>query len=626
MCSADVTSRTSRASGSRERTSRASVAVLVERRSRTIPARGVPVAASQRAITAASATAPVGPAGPTGPPATTTLAPGSAAAPSMPPPSATIGVPGTQAPAGTASSSEATSGFATAGTDTAASPAYHAAKKPGRRPSRAVRDAARRRRRPGASSAPAAHSGRVHRRTSPNGSSSRSRTGFAIRSSLPRPDYHPPPAAPTLPDVHPTTIDSSAPRRADGLPPPGTRVIVGMSGGVDSSVTALLLARAGLDVSGVFMRNWEDDDDACTARQDYRDAAGVAARLGIELEHVNFAEEYWAGVFEHFLAEYRAGRTPNPDVLCNREIKFKAFLDHAVARGADMIATGHYVRGGAATPRVDGPADGPGDDGPALLRGLDPAKDQSYFLYQLGRRALGRSVFPVGALAKPAVRALARDAGFALHAKKDSTGICFIGERKFSAFLADYLPAAPGDIVTDAGDVVGRHSGLMFHTHGQRQGLGIGGRAGADAAPWYVVAKDLAENRLVVGQGHAHPMLMRDALEAGDLHWVAGRPPADAFRCTARVRYRQDDVPATVRTIDPGEPGATSDGAPLPGTRVAVRFDAPMRAITPGQAVVFYDGDRCLGGGTIEAFGPSLAERPEGPAADRRPESSYSPR
>ena len=356
--------------------------------------------------------------------------------------------------------------------------------------------------------------------------------------------------------MHPTTIDSSAPRRADGLradalPPPGTRVIVGMSGGVDSSVTALLLARAGLDVSGVFMRNWEDDDDACTARQDYRDAAGVAARLGIELEHVNFAEEYWEGVFEHFLAEYRAGRTPNPDVLCNREIKFKAFLDHAVARGADVIATGHYVRGGAATPSVDG-IDG---DGPALLRGLDPAKDQSYFLYQLGRRALGRSVFPVGALDKPAVRALARDAGFALHAKKDSTGICFIGERKFSAFLADYLPATPGDIVTDAGDVVGRHSGLMFHTHGQRQGLGIGGRAGADAAPWYVVDKDLAENRLVVGQGHAHPMLMRDALEAGDLHWVAGRPPADAFRCTARVRYRQDDVPATVRVIDPGEPG-----------------------------------------------------------------------
>ena len=446
--------------------------------------------------------------------------------------------------------------------------------------------------------------------------------------------------------MHPTTIHPSAPpragaspqadapSRADGLPPPGTRVIVGMSGGVDSSVTALLLARAGLDVSGVFMRNWEDDDDACTARQDYRDAAGVAARLGIELEHVNFAEEYWEGVFEHFLAEYRAGRTPNPDVLCNREIKFKAFLDHAVARGADLIATGHYVRGGAATPGADGHApDGRADGEPALLRGLDAAKDQSYFLYQLGRRALGRSVFPVGALEKPTVRALAREAGFALHAKKDSTGICFIGERKFGAFLADYLPATPGDVVTDAGDVVGRHSGLMFHTHGQRQGLGIGGRAGADAAPWYVVDKDLAENRLVVGQGHEHPMLMRDALEAGDLHWVAGRPPAPEFRCTARVRYRQDDVPVTVRVTEPGAAGRMSDGAPLPGMRVAVRFDAPLRAITPGQAVVFYDGQRCLGGGTIEAFGPSPAERAparaeqgRGPGAGRPPESSYSSR
>ena len=387
----------------------------------------------------------------------------------------------------------------------------------------------------------------------------------------------------------------------DVLPPPGTRVIVGMSGGVDSSVTALLLVRAGCEVSGVFMRNWEDDDDACTARQDYRDAAGVAMRLGIELEAVNFAEEYWAGVFEHFLAEYRAGRTPNPDVLCNREIKFKAFLDHAVRRGAERIATGHYVRGGTLT-RNDGTAE------PALLRGLDAGKDQSYFLYQLGRRALGRSVFPVGALEKPAVRALAREAGFHLHAKKDSTGICFIGERKFSAFLADYLPASPGRIVTEAGETVGRHHGLMFHTHGQRQGLGIGGRAGADSAPWYVVDKDLESNRLVVAQGHDHPRLLRETLEASELHWVAGGPPAQEFRCTARVRYRQRDLPVTVRVSAPGD-GAPSDGSPAPGMRVSARFDAPVRAITPGQSIVLYDGMRCLGGGVIDAFGPSLAER-----------------
>ena len=396
---------------------------------------------------------------------------------------------------------------------------------------------------------------------------------------------------------------------ADALPPPGTRVIVGMSGGVDSSVAALLLARAGCDVSGVFMRNWEDDDEACTARQDYRDAAGVAETLGIELELVNFAEEYWAGVFEHFLAEYRAGRTPNPDVLCNREIKFKAFLDHAIRRGAELIATGHYVRGGTA-PGPEGPA-------PALLRGLDAGKDQSYFLYQLGRRALARSVFPVGALDKSEVRTLARAAGFHLHAKKDSTGICFIGERKFSAFLADYLPASPGEIVTDAGEVVGRHAGLMFHTHGQRQGLGIGGRADASAEPWYVIGKDLGANRLVVGQGHDHPGLMRDALEASELHWVAGAPPGESFRCTARVRYRQRDVPVTVRVIEPGTGGA-SDGAPAPGMRVEARFDAPLRAITPGQSIVFYEAERCLGGGVIDAFGPSLAERDA--------ESSYSRR
>ncbi len=378
------------------------------------------------------------------------------------------------------------------------------------------------------------------------------------------------------------------------MPPPGTRVVVGMSGGVDSSVTALLLQRAGMDVSGVFMRNWEDDDDACTARQDYRDASGVAARLGIPLESVDFADEYWEGVFEHFLAEYRAGRTPNPDVLCNREIKFKAFLEHALARGAEYIATGHYVRRGTAA-----------DGTHALLRGRDANKDQSYFLYQLGQHALAHALFPVGNLEKPAVRQLAREAGFHLHAKKDSTGICFIGERKFTSFLADYLPASPGDIVTDTGEPAGRHTGLMFHTYGQRQGLGIGGRAGGESAPWYVVGKDVEANVLTVGQGHEHPMLMRDFLSACDAHWTAGRAPASRFSCTARVRYRQDDVPVAIEIAEGG-------------ARFEARFDAPLRAITPGQAIVLYDGQTCLGGGTIDAFGPSLAERAL--------ESSYSAR
>lgn len=372
-------------------------------------------------------------------------------------------------------------------------------------------------------------------------------------------------------------------------PPAGAHVIVGMSGGVDSSVTALLLQRAGYRVSGVFMQNWEDDGDACTARQDYRDAAGVADRLGIALETVNFAEEYWAGVFEHFLSEYAAGRTPNPDVLCNREIKFKAFLEHARRAGADAIATGHYVRrtaidDGGAAPRW------------ALQRGLDANKDQSYFLHQLGQRELSASLFPVGELAKPRVRELAREAGFQVHAKKDSTGICFIGERKFTAFLADYLPARPGDIVDTAQRCIGRHAGLMFHTYGQRQGLGIGGRDGSDGTPWYVLGKDLAGNRLIVGQGHDHPALLRGSLHANDAHWVAGAPPAARFRCTARVRYRQQDVPVEIRIDEGQQPGAFE-----------ARFDAPVRAITPGQSIVLYDGDLCLGGAVIERPGPSMA-------------------
>lgn len=350
-------------------------------------------------------------------------------------------------------------------------------------------------------------------------------------------------------------------------------VIVGMSGGVDSSVAALLLQRQGYQVSGIFMQNWEDDDEHCTARQDYRDAASVASKLGIELTTVNFADEYWERVFAHFLAEYGAGRTPNPDILCNKEIKFKAFLDHARAQGADAIATGHYVRIGGSAQDV------------SLLRGLDTNKDQSYFLYTLDQQQLQPSLFPVGQMNKPDVRHLAQQAGFHVHSKKDSTGICFIGERKFSAFLAEYLPAQPGEIVTDAGDVIGRHNGLMFYTLGQRQGLGIGGRSDGSESPWYVLDKDLKENRLLVGQGHDHPALFRSRLKAHDIHWVKGDPPAAQFRCSAKVRYRQQDQSATVTVRDKNT--------------LLLEFDEPTRAATPGQSLVLYDNETCLGGAII---------------------------
>ncbi len=350
-------------------------------------------------------------------------------------------------------------------------------------------------------------------------------------------------------------------------------VIVGMSGGVDSSVAALLLKRQGYQVSGIFMQNWEDDDEHCTARQDYRDAASVAARLDMELTTVNFADEYWERVFAHFLEEYSAGRTPNPDILCNKEIKFKAFLDHARAQGADAIATGHYVRAGGT------------DDAVKLLRGLDKNKDQSYFLYTLNQQQLRPSLFPVGEMEKPAVRKLAQEAGFHVHSKKDSTGICFIGERKFSAFLAEYLPAQPGDIVTDSGDAIGRHNGLMFYTLGQRQGLGIGGTSAGAESPWYVLDKNLKDNQLIVGQGHDHPALFRSNLQAHNLHWVQGVPPASSFRCTAKVRYRQEDQAATVTLADDGT--------------LNIEFDNAVRAATPGQSLVLYDGDACLGGAII---------------------------
>jgi len=312
-------------------------------------------------------------------------------------------------------------------------------------------------------------------------------------------------------------------------------VIVGMSGGVDSSVAALRLVQQGYQVSGIFMQNWEDDDEHCTARQDYRDAKGVADKLNIPLSTVNFADEYWERVFAHFLTEYGAGRTPNPDILCNKEIKFSAFLDHAYEHGADAIATGHYAQVGHKDNQVQ------------LLRGRDNNKDQSYFLHTLNQAQVGATLFPVGDLDKPVLRQMAQDAGIHVHNKKDSTGICFIGERKFNTFLSEYLPAQPGKIVTDAGKDIGTHNGLMFYTLGQRQGLGIGGQTQGAESPWYVLAKDVPGNTLIVGQGHDHPMLFRDNLTSHDVHWVAGEPPALTFRCTAKVRYRQQDQAAHVQ-------------------------------------------------------------------------------
>ncbi|MEQ9462825.1 MAG: tRNA 2-thiouridine(34) synthase MnmA, partial [Haliea sp.] len=347
------------------------------------------------------------------------------------------------------------------------------------------------------------------------------------------------------------------------------------SGGVDSSVAALLLREQGFQVEGLFMKNWEEDDgtEYCTAKQDYADAQAVADKLGITLHGANFAAEYWDHVFEHFLAEYRAGRTPNPDILCNREIKFRAFLDYALMLGADCIATGHYARRGD----CEGKA--------TLLRGLDNNKDQSYFLHAVGHRELAKTLFPIGEIAKPEVRALAQAHGLATHNKKDSTGICFIGERRFRDFLQQYLPAQPGDIHSLEGELLGRHQGLMYHTKGQRQGLGIGGLANHDDAPWYVVGKDLQRNILLVAQGNEHPALFSSGLAAGQLCWIAGEPPALPLRCTAKVRYRQEDQACTV-TADSGD--------------CRVDFDTPQRAVTPGQSVVFYSGERCLGGGIIE--------------------------
>lgn len=358
-----------------------------------------------------------------------------------------------------------------------------------------------------------------------------------------------------------------------------TKVIVGMSGGVDSSVSAYLLKQQGYQVEGLFMKNWEEDDndEYCAAAEDLADAQAVAESLGIELHTINFAAEYWDNVFEYFLAEYKAGRTPNPDIMCNKEIKFKAFLEFAAEDlGADYIATGHYVR----REKRDGKWQ--------LIRGLDGNKDQSYFLYTLGEQHVAKTLFPVGDIEKPKVREIAEQQGLITHDKKDSTGICFIGERKFKDFLARYLPAQPGIIETAEGEAIGEHEGLMYHTLGQRKGLHIGGMKEFGDAPWYVVDKDVTRNVLIVGQGADHPRLYSNGLIANQLHWVDRQGPSEPVRCAVKTRYRQQDIACTLTPQDNGT--------------VCVQFDEPQKAVTPGQSAVFYQDDCCLGGGIIESY------------------------
>lgn len=356
------------------------------------------------------------------------------------------------------------------------------------------------------------------------------------------------------------------------------RVVVGMSGGVDSSVAAYLLKQQGYDVIGLFMKNWDDTDDNgfCTAAEDYEDVARVAEQIGIPYYSVNFEKEYWSRVFEYFLEEYRNGRTPNPDVMCNKEVKFKAFLDYAMQLGADFVAMGHYAR-------IKRDENG----NVHLLRGVDANKDQTYFLNQLSQDQLQKSLFPLGHLEKKEVRKIAEQAGLATAKKKDSTGICFIGERDFNEFLANYLPNKPGKMLTLSGEVKGEHMGLMYYTIGQRQGLGIGG-GGETNEPWFVIGKDITTQTLYVGQGFHHPNLYSEYLEASNVHFTSNELKPDTFKCTAKFRYRQQDVGVTVK-LDSTQ------------TKAVVTFDEPVRAITPGQAVVFYDGEECLGGGLIDA-------------------------
>jgi len=372
-------------------------------------------------------------------------------------------------------------------------------------------------------------------------------------------------------------------------------IMVGLSGGVDSSVAALLLQQRarrgeGPEVAGLFMRNWaEDGSGECRAEDDRRDAVKVAGMLGLAIHFRDFSSEYWHAVFEHFIAEYAAGRTPNPDVLCNREIKFAHFLDAARDLGAARIATGHYAR----ITRSDGRWQ--------LRRARDRNKDQSYFLHQLGQAQLAAAEFPLGELEKPAVRALAREAGFATADKKDSTGICFIGERKFREFLSRWLPAQPGPIQTPDGQTLGTHPGVFYFTLGQREGLQLGGVRGFKAEPWYVVGKDVRHNVLYVDQGHDSPWLQSSTLWSQPMHWIAGQPPAAQFECHAQTRYRQLEEPCQVSVQESGD--------------VVVRFERPQRAVTPGQSVVLYQGDVCLGGAVIERTDAALAERLQQEAA-----------
>ncbi len=360
-----------------------------------------------------------------------------------------------------------------------------------------------------------------------------------------------------------------------------TKVIVGMSGGVDSSVTALLLKQQGYVVEGLFMKNWDEDDgtEYCTAQQDMSDAQSVADMLEIPLHSVNFASEYWDDVFEIFLQEYKSGRTPNPDILCNKEIKFKVFLDYAEILGGDYIATGHYARTSTRNGRT------------YLLKGIDGSKDQSYFLHAVNEAAFSRTLFPIGEMKKTEVRKIAEEYGLITAKKKDSTGICFIGERRFKDFLEQYLPGQPGNIESSDGGIIGQHSGLMYYTLGQRQGLGIGGLKTSDDNPWYVSGKDLSRNTLIAVQGGNHPLLFSDSLKVSELHWINGLPEEIIknenidFSCQAKTRYRQDDQQCQVTKTEGG---------------YSMKFNTPQRSLTPGQSVVLYRDSICLGGGVIE--------------------------